>query len=162
MQHPARPRATAAIHDERLGPALRWAPEHPGSERRTALPKPPRPSTPPGPRQGAPCLLPGRPRVASNLAVLALAGFAVANSALPAAAPRRLGQARAVARVAQVQRAAALGPQVGGRSRLSTLPVPPGRGASGGEVDNAGRCLDAPVPAPLEPHLLDRGGAEGT
>ena len=41
-------------------------------------------------------------RLASNLAVLALlAGFAVANSALRAAAQRRLGQARAVARVAQ-------------------------------------------------------------
>jgi phosphoserine phosphatase RsbU/P len=41
-------------------------------------------------------------RVASSLTVLALlAGFAVANSALRTAAQRRLGQARAVARVAQ-------------------------------------------------------------
>jgi hypothetical protein len=41
-------------------------------------------------------------RLTSNLAVLALlAGFAVANSALRIAAQRRLGQARAVARVAQ-------------------------------------------------------------
>lgn len=41
-------------------------------------------------------------RLASSLAVLALlAGFAVANSVLRAAAQRRLGQARAVARVAQ-------------------------------------------------------------
>jgi sigma-B regulation protein RsbU (phosphoserine phosphatase) len=41
-------------------------------------------------------------RLASSLAVLALlAGFAVANSALRTAAQRRLGQARAVARVAQ-------------------------------------------------------------
>jgi phosphoserine phosphatase RsbU/P len=41
-------------------------------------------------------------RVASSLAVLVLlAGFAVANSALRTAAQRRLGQARAVARVAQ-------------------------------------------------------------
>jgi sigma-B regulation protein RsbU (phosphoserine phosphatase) len=41
-------------------------------------------------------------RLASNLAVLALlAGFAVANSVLRCAAQRRLGQARAVARVAQ-------------------------------------------------------------
>jgi sigma-B regulation protein RsbU (phosphoserine phosphatase) len=41
-------------------------------------------------------------RLASNLAALALlAGFAVANSALRCAAQRRLGQARAVARVAQ-------------------------------------------------------------
>ena len=41
-------------------------------------------------------------RLASSLAVLALlAGFAVANSVLRCAAQRRLGQARAVARVAQ-------------------------------------------------------------
>jgi phosphoserine phosphatase RsbU/P len=41
-------------------------------------------------------------RLASSLAALALlAGFAVANSALRCAAQRRLGQARAVARVAQ-------------------------------------------------------------
>jgi hypothetical protein len=41
-------------------------------------------------------------RLASSLAVLALlAGFAVANSVLRTAAQRRLGQARAVARVAQ-------------------------------------------------------------
>jgi len=41
-------------------------------------------------------------RLASSLAVLALlAGFGVANSALRCAAQRRLGQARAVARVAQ-------------------------------------------------------------
>ena len=41
-------------------------------------------------------------RLASSLAVLALlAGFAVANSVLRSAAQRRLGQARAVARVAQ-------------------------------------------------------------
>jgi phosphoserine phosphatase RsbU/P len=41
-------------------------------------------------------------RLASSLAVLALlAGFAVVNSVLRAAAQRRLGQARAVARVAQ-------------------------------------------------------------
>jgi phosphoserine phosphatase RsbU/P len=41
-------------------------------------------------------------RLASNLAVLALlAGFGVANSVLRSAARRRLGQARAVARVAQ-------------------------------------------------------------
>src|ERR1700747_3223442 len=41
-------------------------------------------------------------RLASSLAVLALlAGFGVANSVLRSAAQRRLGQARAVARVAQ-------------------------------------------------------------
>src|SRR5437868_4105950 len=41
-------------------------------------------------------------RLASSLAVLALlAGFAVANSARRCTAQRRLGQARAVARVAQ-------------------------------------------------------------
>ena len=46
---------------------------------------------------------PGRPgALASHLGVLVLlAGFAVANSALRAAAQRRLGQVRAVARVAQ-------------------------------------------------------------
>ncbi len=46
---------------------------------------------------------PGPPgRLASSLAVLALlAGFGVANSVLRSAAQRRLGQARAVARVAQ-------------------------------------------------------------